>query len=478
MRRLIPVAAALLLAAAALPRSALAHAYPVNSTPAYGQALAHAPHQIRIVFSDSIRPAHGNAAVSNATGRSILSGPARVEAGNARELVLPLVTGLPRGNYTARWRVISDDGHTEEGLLEFRVGSGVPASKAGLPLLGTGLGATNLIGRALFVLGVLVSLGVAIFALVVWMPALRSVESVGEGEASALLRAREARTTAIVLFSSFLISQLGSVLAIVHATTSTRYGRMHELAIVFAGVGAASTASTKLPFRVVAALAALALATTPSLAGHALDPGESQPLGFGADLLHVWAAGLWLGGLLALALALQAVRSSRLPQGPSLTSALAGRFSRLALAAVGLIGLTGLGRALVELTSVSQLWSLGYGRAILVKTGLLAAVLVVAWVNRSRLLPHLARPGAAGRVTVSALAELGLLVAVVGAVAVLTDLRPGRSRGQSAPAAATYGQPPARAAVAIATKKGADAVLSETARTRPRSTANTSRPSR
>src|SRR5439155_14521211 len=209
MRRLIPVAAALLLAAATLPRSALAHAYPVSSTPVYGQALPRAPHQIRIVFSDSVRPAHGNEAVSNATGRSILSGPARVEAGNARELVLPLVTGLPRGNYTARWRVISDDGHTEEGLLEFRVGAGVPAAKAGLSLLGTGLGTTNLIGRALFVLGVLLSLGVAIFALVVWIPALRSVEPGGEG--AALLRAREARTTAIVLFSSFLLSQLGSV---------------------------------------------------------------------------------------------------------------------------------------------------------------------------------------------------------------------------------------------------------------------------
>jgi hypothetical protein len=39
MRRLIPVAAALLLAAAAWPRSGLAHAYPVSSTPTYGQAL-------------------------------------------------------------------------------------------------------------------------------------------------------------------------------------------------------------------------------------------------------------------------------------------------------------------------------------------------------------------------------------------------------------------------------------------------------
>lgn len=467
MRRLTSVAAVLLLAAAALPASALAHAYPVKSTPAYGQALARAPHEIRIVFSDSVWPAHGNEAVSDATGRSILSGPARVEPGNERELVLPLAAGPPRGNYTARWRVISDDGHTEEGLLQFRVGPGAPPAKAGLSLLGTGLGTTNLIGRALFVLGTLVALGMAVFALLVWMPVTRGTDG--------LLRPREARTTAVVLFSSFLLSQLGSVLAIVHATTSTRYGRMHELAIVFAGVGAASTASTRTAFRVLAAVSALALATTPSLAGHALDPGESQPLGFGADLLHVWAAGIWLGGLLGLALALRTLRAADLSAGPSLASALARRFSRLALAAVALVALTGLGRALVELTSVSQLWSLGYGRAILVKTGLLAAVLAVAWVSRSRLLPHLTRPGAAGQLTATAVAELGLLVAVVGAVAVLTDLRPGRSQAPSTPA---YGQAPARGAVAIATKNGADGALSETARTRPRSTAKTSRPRR
>jgi copper transport protein len=434
MRRLIPVAAALLLAAAALPRSALAHAYPVSSTPAYGQALAHAPREITIVFTDSIRPAHGNAAVSNATGRSILSGPAHVDPKNDRELVLPLVGGLPRGNYTARWRVISNDGHTEEGLLEFRVGTGVPAGKASLPLLGTGLGTTNLIGRGLFLLGVLAALGVSFFALAVWLPALRSLEPVGEG--ARLLRAREARTTSIVLFTSFLLSQLGSVLAIVHATTATRYGRMHELAIVLAGIGAASTASTRTPFRILAAAAAAALAATLPAAGHALDPGEPQPLGFAADLLHVWAAGVWLGGLLALALALRAVRHSGLREAGRLTGTIAGRFSRLALTAVLLVALTGLGRALVELTAVSQLWSLSYGRAILVKTGLLLVVVVLAWANRSRILPRLARPGMDRRLTTTVLAELALLVAVLGAVAVLTDLRPGRDRAPSPPAAA------------------------------------------
>jgi copper transport protein len=431
MRRLAPAAAALLVVLAS-PQAASAHAYPISSTPSFGQQLAHAPHEIRIVFSDTVRPAGGNAAVSNATGRSILSGPARVDAHNQRELVLPLTSGLPNGNYTARWRVISNDGHTEEGLLEFRVGHGAAATAPALPLLGTGTSTTNLVGRVLYVLGVLVSLGVAIFALLVWMPVLRRAHLAGP--AAEALRAREARTTAVVLFSSFLSTQLGSVLAILHATTGTRYGRMHELAIVFAGIGEAATASSRMPFRALAALAAVGLATTPSLSGHDLDPGEVQPLSFGADLLHVWAAGLWIGGLLALALSLWLLRGADLPEPARVIAAVARRFSRVALTAVVIVALSGLARALVELTSLSQLWHLSYGRTILVKSGLLAAVLAVAWVNRHRLVPRLGEPEAGrtgSRLTLTAAAELTLLAGVVVAVAVLTNLRPGRSyRGQ------------------------------------------------
>src|SRR5262249_23535400 len=165
---------------------------------------------------------------------------------------------------------------------------------------------------------------------------------------------------------------------------------------VFAGIGAAATATPARPLRLLTGIAAVGLATTPSLAGHALDPGEPQPLSFAADLLHVWAAGVWIGGLVALALALRAARSLDPERRQTLTSAIGHRFSRLALISVAVIAVTGLARALVELRSVHQLWSLGYGRAILVKTGLLAGVLVIAWLNRSRLLPRLSNDRGGG----------------------------------------------------------------------------------
>jgi putative copper export protein len=85
------------------------------------------------------------------------------------------------------------------------------------------------------------------------------------------------------------------------------------------------------------------------------------------------------------------------------------------------IALTGAARALAELSAVSQLWTTGYGRAILVKTGLFAVLLGLGSLSRARV--------AAGveRLRNVVLAEVTiLLLGVVVAVALLTSLRPGR----------------------------------------------------
>ena len=84
-----------------------------------------------------------------------------------------------------------------------------------------------------------------------------------------------------------------------------------------------------------------------------------------------------------------------------------------------LIAGSGLARALVELTAVSQLWSTAYGRAIFAKTVLFAVLIVLGWMSRQAL-------GDPARLWRSVRVELLLLALVVLAVAVLTSLRPGR----------------------------------------------------
>jgi copper resistance protein D len=92
-----------------------------------------------------------------------------------------------------------------------------------------------------------------------------------------------------------------------------------------------------------------------------------------------------------------------------------------------LIALSGVGRAVVELTAVSQLWSTGYGRAILVKSALFAGLVALGWLSRGRL-------GSAAPLRRSVSGELALLAVLLGAVAVLTALRPGRDeRAQPLP---------------------------------------------
>src|SRR5262249_49517855 len=100
--------------------------------------------------------------------------------------------------------------------------------------------------------------------------------------------------------------------------------------------------------------------------------------------------------------------------------------SQFALAAVAVVALGGGARALTELAAVSQLWTTSYGRALLVKTAIFAALLVLAWLGRRRFL----------------FVQLGLLVVLGVAVGALTDLRPGRARSAVASAQAKVALPP------------------------------------
>src|SRR5206468_1919721 len=100
------------------------------------------------------------------------------------------------------------------------------------------------------------------------------------------------------------------------------------------------------------------------------------------------------------------------------------RFSTVALASVVVLSATGVIRALGELSAVSQLWSTGYGRTLIVKTALLGLLAFVGWLNRYRLIPR----GDAAGLRRGVGAELLLLAGLVVAVAFLTDLRPGRDR--------------------------------------------------
>src|SRR3954453_23499742 len=121
LRRFVLLA---VLPALVLPGAASAHARLVRTSPANGAVLAKPPDEIRVVFDDVVKRGGGIEAIRNGGG-SVLAGDARVVGGNV--LVLPLKRGLPRGAYSARWSIVSDDGHLESGIVGFAFGRGEPA---------------------------------------------------------------------------------------------------------------------------------------------------------------------------------------------------------------------------------------------------------------------------------------------------------------------------------------------------------------
>jgi len=400
----LPLRALLLASFSALlfPSSAWAHASLVRSLPADGTVLAAPPASVRFVFDDDVRAGPGIKAIRNGDG-SVLAAKPRIVGGRA--LVVPLRAGLGDGDYTVLWRVVSDDGHTIAGVAAFGVGEGRGPPRAALSA-GNRPSTRDVVARWLLFAGLLTAAGAAFFRFTVAPVPVR------------------------LLLGAFLLVFVG-VSGLLHdVSLSTRFGGIMAAAAIVAGVGAflASVASVYPVLEPYPFVAALLLLPAPSLAGHALDRGRPR-IEVVVDVLHVAAASLWLGGLVALALAL------RVRDGHAATLR---RFSNLALASVVVLAATGVIRALSELHSVSQAWTTGYGQLLIVKTGLLTALVAIGWINRYRLLPRLSLGGLRRSVA----AELALFAGLVAAVALLTDLRPGRDRIAVAAVPAAKGPPP------------------------------------
>jgi copper transport protein len=403
------VAAAFSAAAAAAP-AAWAHARLVSTTPGDRAVLASAPSQVTVRFDDTVRVLGGTVAVANSNKRSVVAGKPRA---SGRVVTIPLLK-LRDGDYTVRWRVLSNDGHTVDGVFAFAIGAGRAPPSAALTAGGT-TRTRDIISRWVFFTGLLVAVGVALFMPLAWWPALRSA---GAAEGGVLWP---------IAFIGFFLAFLGaSALVPHHSGGTTRFGLLYEIGGIVAIVGATLSAIALVDRRLGrgAFVCALALLPVPSLAGHALDRGQwPRPLNVAADILHVGAAAVWIGGLLALAVGLpRAARRLSAEQRTRFTATLVPRLSAIALVSVAVIAATGLVRALSELSAVSQLWSSGYGRALVIKTGFLAVLTGLGWINRSRVVPRL-RLGALHR---NVSVELVLLAGIVTAVAFLTNLAPGR----------------------------------------------------
>ena len=158
-------------------------------------------------------------------------------------------------------------------------------------------------------------------------------------------------------------------------------------------------------------------------AGHAAGgEGWSGAVHLAADVLHLWAAGIWLGALVAFCVLVTAPQ----PDGPFMAQTLAA-FSGIGSAVVATLIATGLInlQPLVVWAPWPRLTTSPWGWLLLVKLAMFAGMLGLAAANRFVLTPRLqAAPHDAAALCRSLALETGLALAIVAAIAVLGTLTP------------------------------------------------------
>src|SRR5579864_5610177 len=119
--------------------------------------------------------------------------------------------------------------------------------------------------------------------------------------------------------------------------------------------------------------------------GHAIMLfGSRSALLVGAQIIHLLAAGMWLGGLPPLILALSDGRPHLDSLQPDNLVLLLRRFSAIGIFAVSLIGITGLISAALILSDTRALVSTSYGGVLLAKILAFLLMTVLAIDNRWR----------------------------------------------------------------------------------------------
>jgi copper transport protein len=418
------MAAMIVLGTLLLPaRPASAHAAMVTATPEPGSVVASAPGEITVTFSEGITAVADRTQVlapdgKRITGTVTASGPTlRIGIRRADQ---------PLGTYLVSYRIISGDSHPVGGAMTFSVGapsarppesdpdSVHPSVAAAVPTL-------KFLGYA----GLTLIVGPALLLALLWprrqsrrgpillvragligaaASTLGALWTQAPNSSGAPLWDVSVTELADVLASPFgvallaRLAVLGAVAALLPPVLRGRGGRWRGVALL--------------------ALTAAGLTTWP-LTGHAAESPLTGAI-VAADVVHLAAMAVWLGGLVTLGAFL--LRGTH----PRVLGVILPAWSRWAmLAVVWLVG-AGTVQAVVQVGSVGALWSTGYGRLVLGKVAILAAVLVAAAFAR-QLVRRAQVAAGVGRLRRTVGVEVAATVLVLGLSAVLVQVTPGRS---------------------------------------------------
>ena len=465
MRRALALA---LLALAAFPAVAPAHAVLEATTPAQGSELTTPPREVEFRFSEPVEASFGAVRVVDSDGEEVQQGDLLRPSGD-ESVGIGLRSDLRDGAYTATYRVVSADSHPVSGGFVFFLGDANQGSAlAVVDLLDDrSAGAvTDLafwLDRMVGYLALGIGIGALAFLLLVWRP-LASGGGIPEPARAGFAR-RWSRIAAIAIGAGIAASLTALPLqaanaggtsvwdaldpAVLGEVTDTRFGEamlartaLWALLGVLLVAGALKPGWPRRTAAAVAVLAATGLAFTPAIAGHAATQEPTAAL-VSANAVHVGAMAIWLGGLVCLLGALPAATRTlgRGSRAGILLAALT-RFSTLALGAVIALSIAGVIQAVVELERVAELWSTGFGRLLIAKSVLLVTLAGLGWHNRDRLIPALAKrvgadepPGDTGfGLRRNLRSEVALIGVAIGLSALLVSYAPPGTAAEAGPA--------------------------------------------
>jgi len=338
----------------------LAHGVIEKSEPTAGAAVAAAPREVKIWFTESVDLRLSSMEVYH------IESARRVDLGEVtfhadRSVAVSLQPDLPRGAYRVTWRTYTpSDGHAANGQFTFGVGVPVdrqaPTASGERDLLADAIRFLSLIGQAMF-------MGIAVFR---W--AIR-LDDEPRFDRATFWAIHFLRVALGIGWLGALYMQWQSVGASLLDVLTTHWGsiwlmRLAVLSVVLFKMNSLLRGEEKSG----ALLAGAFLLFTFSLTSHSA--AKSGLTGALMDWLHLLGTSIWSGGVLCVAIA--GLNGER----KFLTN-----FSILAIASSGLFVVSGLWLSNEQVGAWSALLFTEYGRALIVKLTAVAAALGLGLIN-------------------------------------------------------------------------------------------------
>jgi copper transport protein len=389
------------------------------------------PRELTLVFDEDVVPRYARVSVLTVHGQDLAGAPQVFGS----TVSVPVRPGR-LGSYTVRWRMVaSNDGHATAGAYSFGVRTKplppAPVNGLDIPV------APQLLAWLQFV-GIVLAGGTLTCRALVWAPAARLVR---EGQApDAKLAIGAGVAGAVVGLHAGLLGFLVGAYPIVGSGPSGFVNALIEPIRAGTHLGQGWTLMTFAWFGVLALLVAawvtprereallagagvlaLGIAFDLSWASH---PASRGTLALAADFLHLVAAALWVGGLVAVAILV--VASRRLPSAEreAIARGCIVRFSRLVVPTVVIVASAGAYLAVRELPALSALLSSGYGITLLIKSAVVGGALTLGGYHRRVVVPRIAGGAPTAVIGRTLTLEMGFLLSTLVLAAVLSQTAP------------------------------------------------------